>query len=102
MVQLHCLAEEFDLPRHHQPGARHQILDQVIGIEKGRGHLGTAVAQCHPQVHPLPLTRLAPHRFGHRVGDDVDEGDVVALGELEFLTLSADRHAVAVLTREMT
>ena len=94
MGELHGALVVAHLAGQHQPGSRHQLLLEVLGVEERRGHLRTAVAQGDDEVLAA-RGAVGPADVG--LLDLPDEGDVLTLLR-RIVVLAANRHALAVLT----
>ena len=91
MGQLHGAFEIAHLSGQHQPGALHQLLLEVLGVEKRRRHLRPAVAQGDDKIFPAGAA-IRPANVG--AVHLTDEGDVLTgfgwsvLGSQNFAALA--------------
>ena len=75
MRQLHCAPIESDDTRQHHPSALDERFLEELGVEECRGDLRIAIAEGDHQIFTFGCP-VGPARL--RLGDDVDERDVVA------------------------
>ncbi len=93
--ELHGAPEVAHLAGQHQPGALHQLLLEVLGVEEGRGHLRAALAQGDDEVFPAGAS-VGPADL--RALHLPDEGDV--LTRFGWVVILAENlAAVTVLSR---